>query len=305
MASFRSRAYAGDLDLPLLTRFASESLGERFPHDAQWHPGDIAWDLCCFIDEEDVRLWLEGERVVAAAWFDGPDQLCMETRPALTEVASDVLAWGDARLASKSADPGAALKVRAFNTDASRTRLLQGLGYERARAGAVHFRRDLALPIPEMSLPEGMAIVDCRDIDLDQRVACHRDAWSHLEEIGIKDAESGFSGEHYLRLRSMAAYDPELDLLVRTGEGELVANCICWTDEASRIGTFEPLGVCAAWRRQGLARELIFEGLRRLKQRGMAWARIHTANYNTPAIAAYLSCGFEVLDEARFWTRGA
>jgi len=61
--------------------------------------------------------------------------------------------------------------------------------------------------------------------------------------------------------------------------------------------------VANRYRKRGLARSAILEGLRRLKQRGMAWGRVSTARFNRPAIAAYASSGFTLIDRASWWSK--
>jgi ribosomal protein S18 acetylase RimI-like enzyme len=92
-------------------------------------------------------------------------------------------------------------------------------------------------------------------------------------------------------------------MLVLAPNGTLVANCIVWIDEKSGIATFEPVGTHARYRRRGLARLAMHEALRRAKVRGMRWARVSTAHFNAPAIAAYTRAGFELCDRAAWWTK--
>ena len=105
------------------------------------------------------------------------------------------------------------------------------------------------------------------------------------------------------RLAASPVYDPSLDILAETEDGRLVGGCICWADARSGVGTFEPVGTHVDYRGQGLARAVNVEGLRRLKARGMAWGRVSTAHFNAPAIATYLSCGFEIIDRTALWTK--
>ena len=42
----------------------------------------------------------------------------------------------------------------------------------------------------------------------------------------------------------------------------------------------------------GIGREVIYEGLRRLRAKGMRAARVGTAGFNAPAQALYEACGF-------------
>lgn len=299
------RAHAGRTDLPLLIDFASRSLKARFPLDANWHPGDLVWQLKDARDAHlDMRLWETSEGVVAAALFAGPGQLWLECLPQHEALVTEALAWAEAAMASERPRLGAnTLSVKLSEADGARIAQVEALGFERTSPEGVRFRRALDTDIPPLELPPGMRVRDSVGIDPERRAAAHRNAWNHLAHIGIENARSSFTFKTYGRLLAAPVYDPTLDLLVETDDGQLVAGCICWADAASGIGTFEPVGTHVDFRSQGLARAVNVEGLRRLRTRGMAWGRVSTAHFNAPAIATYLSCGFEIIDRPALWTK--
>lgn len=157
-------------------------------------------------------------------------------------------------------------------------------------------RRSLGDTLDEPELPATMKLRDCVEVDLNERSAAHRDAWSHLAHIGLPDAKSSFGTEIYARLRAAPLYDPALDLAVETLDGTIASCCICWVDTNNKLGLFEPVGTRHAFRRQGIACALILYGLLRLRAKGMRTAVIGTASFNHPAEAAYKACGFEIIE---------
>lgn len=193
--------------------------------------------------------------------------------------------------------------MKLFENDLDRIAILEERGYRRSGPEGVRFRRPLDRPIEHAALPEGIRVRDCVGIDPEQRAACHRDAWNHLAHIGIENARSTFTARTYAELLRSPVYDPALDMLAETVTGRLVANVICWADAASGVGTFEPVGTHVDFRGQGLARAVSVEALRRLQAKGLAWGRVSTAHFNAPAIATYLSCGFEIIDRAALWIK--
>ena len=62
----------------------------------------------------------------------------------------------------------------------------------------------------------------------------------------------------------------------------------------NRTGEFEPVGTRPAFRRQGLGKAVIAEGLRRLKARGATDAIVYTPHSNGSAVALYESAGFRI-----------
>ena len=298
------RRYADASDLHALLQFASRSLAERSPLGATWHPGDIAWELRGDYDsKQPIRFWESDGTVQALAWFVGPGQLWLEATPAGEALVADALGWAEESLRRHAGSGQApALSVRAFHGDLRRVQQLERLGFVQAGPEAVQFEFDLAGEPPRPELPAGFCVQDCVDVDVEKRAASHRDAWNDLAHIGIANASSSFSAAIYESVRNSPAYRPTLDLVVAAPDGALVASCICWADERSGIGIFEPMGTHPEFRGRRLARALLAEGLRRLKASGHARARIGTAPFNTSAIAAYSSV-FRLSDRSSWWSK--
>jgi ribosomal protein S18 acetylase RimI-like enzyme len=299
--SFDTRTYSGRGDLLPLQHFASTALALRFPLDATWHPGDFAWQLMPDYDRpQRVRMWLNEGAVQAVSLFEAPGRLLLEILPECAAFLPEIIGHAE-RSVSRSGQ--AALFVRVYDGDHVRLAALASLGYANCGPEGVIFRCDLSQSWTARDLPAGFRIRDSIGIAPVRRAKAHRDAWDDLSEIGLPEARSSFTTEIYEGLREAPGYDPALDILVETESGELVANLICWRDEGSAIGSFEPVGTHARYRKRGLARALILEGLRRLKRRGMRWARVSTAHFNRPAIATYASSGFVLIDRASWWSK--
>ena len=298
---FTAQAHAGRADLEPLIAFASASTAARFPLRAILHPGNVIWELMNDFDApQDMRLWRDGDDIGALAMFVGPGQLWFECLPAAEDLIGEMLRW--AEQSSRNAGRPS-LSIHVLDQDLARQRLVAARGYAREGPEAVQFRLYLACDVPPLDLPTGMRVRDCVEIDLQARALCHRDAWSHLAHIGLPDARSKFTADSYRKLLAAPLYDPTLDLVVETEEGDLVANCIGWADQESGIGEFEPVGCHVDYRGRGIAGAMMREGARRMKARGLKWARVGTAHFNAAAISAYQNGGFELVDRAIWWRK--
>lgn len=304
VSALTRRPYLDASDLEALLEFASRSLAERHPLGSTWHPGDIAWELRDPYDaRRPIELWERKGAVEAIAWFVGPGQLWLEATSSGEPWLPDIIARvEDLLLRGRSMGRATTLSVRAFQGDQVRIAGLSRLGFERAGPESVHFELDLAQASPEVELPLGFAVRDSVGIDPERRAASHRDAWSALDHIGVANARSTFSASAYESLRASPGYRPDLDLVVVAPDGALAANCICWSDELSGVGIFEPMGTHPDFRGRKLARALLAEGLRRLRGLGLRRVRISTAHFNTAAISAYSSL-FQPLDRSFWWSK--
>jgi len=295
--SLTSEAYRGAADLPALLAFAARFMAERWPMESIWHPGDIVWQLKPDYDAaKPIRLWSEGGAPLAMSMFTAADEFWIDSRS--EDVAAAVIAKAEGLAAKAGAQR---LAVRAWESDAARAATLARLGYAWGEGGPI-FRFDLSGDLPPVRLESGFTARDSVGLDPEARAKCHRDAWDHLEHLGI-EGRSSFSTEVYRALAAAPLYDPALDIVIAAPDGELVANALAWADPVSGVGNFEPVGASGAYRGRGFGRAAVVEGLHRLKAAGMRWARVGTAHFNAPAIATYLSSGFEITDRGALWTK--
>jgi ribosomal protein S18 acetylase RimI-like enzyme len=285
--------------------FVRDALPRRWPAFAYWHPGDVTWMLYADADRvvDDIRLWTDGDATTGFAWFYAPVFVRLDARPGIPRLVDEMLEWAEEKRTREAQGRDKGLSTIALESDPERIAVLESRGYERIERGNVHMRRSLEDPVEETRLPEGMHFRSCVDIDLEERAGAHRDAWSHLEHLGMPDAQSRFSLLAYEQLRREPGYRADLDLVVETRDGAHASCLIAWSDDANRVGLIEPVGTRDAWRRKGLARALNLEALRRLREAGMRSAQISTTSFNDRAEATYLSCGFEIVDRDWFWVK--
>ena len=104
------------------------------------------------------------------------------------------------------------------------------------------------------------------------------------------------SGDDYAHFVRLPGYNRDLDVVAVAPDGVIAAYVNGWIDPVNRIGYFGPVGACPAYRRQGLTRAALLEGLRRMKAHGMDRMFISTGVLNTPARRLYESIGFRVVN---------
>ncbi len=312
--SLVSRAFVGESDLELLIEFARRATAARSPGTTYWHAGDIVWQVFPYVGADvvdDIRLWFDDGVLAGFVLFEPPLRFEFDVSARSTldhALLSEMLAWSEGRrgelLREGAPDTPRAyaalgeqtIATTALESDVARIAALRRHGYEADDGGATYYARSLDVAIPESRLPEGMRLRHATDADLEQRVDLHRDAWSVW-------GPSSATVEAYRRLRGAPLYQQDLDVVIESGDGRLVSYCICWVDGTNGVATFEPVGTRPEFAGRGLAREVIFEALQRLRDRGMRRALVSTASVNERAMRLYPSCGFEVADRGRFYVK--
>jgi len=308
-------------DLAQLNAFVATQAA-RVPQHVYLMTSDVAWRLPGSGPKQNLRLWHDERGVAGFVWFEPTTGFEFEVRDDVgyaSPLVVEMLDWAEARRrefppayprfvdlesmqqwtaeiehprAPTQAD-GFCLTTLAFETDAVRVECLVARGYRPTRHFSPDYRRDLAVPIPGPRLPAGIRLRHVGEADLDARVACHRAAW----------LKSTWSLERYAEIRRGSCYDPELDIVLDVGSGTFASYCICWADRTTGVGSYEPVGTRPEWRGRGVGREVIYEGLRRLRDKGMHTARVGTAGFNAPAQALYEACGFERVGTCRTYMK--
>lgn len=273
-----------------------------------FHIGDVVWQRFRTGFDAGLRigLWEDGDgRVVGFTWYDGPDELVVSIHPevlptpAAGELLDGMLAWGEERRATyaERGEPSERLATGCLREDARSETLLTERGFVPDGVDAFRVnRRSLLDELPERPVAEGYQIVDITDEGLiPERVALHREVWH----------PSKLTEESYRWLRSRPEFDPELDLMAVSADGEGAAYAICWMDAETRTALFEPVGTRASHRRRGLAAAVLAEGMRRARAKGAETINVlnSSAPEYAPSSGLYASVGFRPVGHLRYWRR--
>lgn len=256
-----SRAYASDADFDLMRQLVADRFARRGPLN-YCTPGDLDWWRYPNDDQgglADVQLWFADDaHLVGFAWPQGK-QIDLLVDPDFAALQNDMYAWAENhRLRTHSGDDSPELTAWALDQDEQRLALLAERGYKQD-GDFYHVRaRSLSSAIEPPSLPDGYRIEHMRDDLIESRAAAQRDAFESTK----------MTAEKYRRLAQAPTYRPTLDLVALDPDGEVAAFATIWFDAANRAGTFEPVGTRHAQQRRGLARALLFDGMRRLREQG-------------------------------------
>ena len=268
-------------DLPLLTNFFDEARDLVGHGQGFLHAGDVWWRFGQNEPElHQIKMWFQNEKLIGFGWVIGGQSLGeIQLHPSLTDTEFDSLARAIVDWAKRVCPTEISTDCTASNSRL--IRVLESSGFARTESEGMDYVLDLNQPIPDLELPAGFQARHVLEPEFAERVSVHRDAFD----------PSKFTLERYARVRSMAGYRPDLDLVISTPENEFAAYCIAWISNG--IGYFEPVGTRAAYRRQGLGRAVILEGFRRLKALGAHSASVFSFANNR---AFYESCGFVVVN---------
>jgi mycothiol synthase len=219
--------------------------------------------------ERDVFMWeTEDGQIAAVLNCEEPGQTFLQVHPDYksAELEEQMITQAEASLRVPSRRGGIALWLWTDGGDAQRIEILQKRGFTHMEAYDEHqWRRDLRLPIPNSEVKAGYTIRPLGDeAELPSR------SWASWRAFhsGEPDEKYDSDWRWYLNIQAAPLYCNDLDLVAIAPTGEVAAFTTIWYDEATQSGCFEPVGCMPEHQRQGLARALMCEGMRRLKQYG-------------------------------------
>ena len=286
-----ARAYAGAADL----RRMEESLAHAYA-STSLRVGDLSWLSRDHTHRElalDIRLWEDATgQLIAWTYFRSNGEFNVFMVPATghaEDAARTALAAGDppVTLLTYAIDPGRSAEERTLAA------ALDRFGYQpdpsETSSGVLVRSLD---DLPAVSLPPGYRSdwVSTPAVMIG-RVAAHRAAF----------APSDLSVKRYQRVQRTLAYRAELDRVIVTDSGEVVAFCTAWFDERNQAGLLEPVGTRPAHQQRGLGRAVCLDALHALRASGARRAQVA---YATPAaFATYTSAGFQPVPGERVFAK--
>lgn len=293
------RCFQGEPDKRLMEDLARQTL------PANLHVTDLPYRFSssALDDPQNARLWFDRDEQLAA-WavlqvpFWTLDYVCHPDAEA--ELHAEMLAWADSRArALLDTDQGhPCWFANVFSGQANRIRDLEAAGYKwQGDVGEDSLAKVLMLragqtPVKVYQPPEGFTVRPLGGMDeVPDYVKLHRAVFE----------STTMTEEWRARTLLHPNYLPDLDLVIEAPNGRLVAFCICWLDEDSRVGRVEPLGCQKDFRRFALGRVALSEGLHRLQFRGAENIYVETDIDRNTALRLYESFNFQVIQEVRVY----
>lgn len=240
---------------------------------------------------DDIRVWEEiddvvssSKRIVALANPESMNDYFIQIDPAYSFLEQEILEWIEKHCKNKMRTSGKRkLRIHTIEGNSARELLLSELGYEKGETYMYLRLREVDLPIPQAECPEGYEIMSIRgESDYDKLSAVTRLVFGHGE---------WFTAEVYEEIAQCSFYKRDLDLVAVAPDGTFASFCTFRMDPASRITNLEPVGTHPHHRRLGLAKALIFEGLRRAMKYDPALLYVGAAN-NPATNRLYDSVGY-------------
>jgi mycothiol synthase len=258
------------------------------------HPGDLSWWLFYtnenFLDTK-ICLWEWNSSLAGWSLLSSSSRTFdVFVRPELhgRSLEAKIMLWAEESQANTLRD----LKkdrIRTMwvaETDRSRIQWLEMRGFQPNQQGMLIMQRSLGSCLPAVDLPDGFQV---RSVAGENEVRLRAEA-----SFAAFGSEKSFEDylQRMLRFMRSPVYQPGMDLVAVSPEGQFASFCILWPDPVNHVGLFEPVGTHPDFQGRGLGKAVLASGLHRLRHLGMTHTSVCVETDNNPAIRLYESMGF-------------
>lgn len=280
MTDITVRLYAGETDWQAISdllnaceavdRLVEDTSFSKFRMEFDLPPTDKARDICLWEDATGSLIAFGYLRIPQSGKIiDGLLRFFVGPAARGGDLERQIIAWGERRMREVAAERGVPVKLRsgARHHQGDRIAVLEACGFKPER---YFFRmaRSLDGAIPEPPLPAGFT--------LRQGGQQNTEAWAEMCEQAFSENwnHHRVTVERVKRELANPHYRPELDLMAVAPDGTFAAFCYCalnpeWNARSGRNeGWIASLGTRPGFRRMGLGRAMLFQGLHRLKAAG-------------------------------------
>jgi predicted N-acetyltransferase YhbS len=244
---------------------------------------------------ETIGVAEAGGQIVGVVHFeDSPAFVYFQIRPGWAAIGPELIGWAEERLGGWSHTlERNVIGLYIDETKPDLAALAADRGYEiHPEFAGPHARLDLDRHIPEKALPSGFrlqSLADDNDLDKIGRVLWR--GFNHKGPRPIHDTEGRRMMQRAPHFRR------DLTLVVVAPNGEFVSCGGMWVIPENRVAYVEPVATDPDYRRMGLGRAVVEEGLRRAAAEGATTAWVGSGQ------EFYLAMGFTVAFQTDLWVR--
>jgi len=241
---------------------------------------------------DQIGIWEEGEKIVAVVNYETDlGEAFFQFRPGYETLRTEMLDYAEAHLTGEKGH----LHAFVNDSDLAFTALVKERGYvHNSREDRPLTQFSIPEPFPPIILPKGFRLLSLADEPDWGKV--HRVMYRGFNHPGDPDVNAENKEMRRVMFDTVTA-DLSLKIVVAATDGSFVSICGMFYQPEGRYGYVEPVATDPDYRRMGLGKAAVLEGIRRCAQRGALEAFVGS---NQPF---YLALGFEPLHISCCWEK--
>ena len=244
------------------------------------------------VDLNSIGIWeTRGEIVGVVHPEHAMGTAYFEIDPEYGPLKKEILSFAEEHLSAAS-DGGRRLGVYINDQDDDFQSVASEMGYKRGDGCEPMSRFAIPDPFPPISLPAGFRLKSLAEENNLHKV--DRVLWRGFNH-GDEPPEDGIEDREFMQ--SAPNFRKDLNIVVEAPDGNFVSYCGMWYEPVHAVAYVEPVATDPDYRRMGLGRAAVLEGIRRC---GIMGARVACVGSAKPF---YLSLGFRQVYNRSVWER--
>ena len=295
--SVQKRLCSGPEDFPAISDFLY-SLYKPDNRDGNWLQPvwEYAYTHPWFDDDavSHIGIWEENNTIVGVTMYElALGEAFFQTAPGYEYLKPEMLNHAKEHFIRCADDGTRYLHAFVSDFDTDFEHIVQSRGYtESPKRDRPMARWVLPEQFPETTVPEGFTVkslADENDLRKTDRVL-----WRGFDHPG-EPPEDGVEGRK--RMQSGPHFRLDLTMVAEAPNGDFVSFAGLWFDAVNNIAYVEPVATDPDYRRMGLARAALTEGVRRCAELGA------TVAFVGATLPIYRSMGFELVYTSKCWRK--
>jgi predicted N-acetyltransferase YhbS len=216
-----------------------------------------------------------------------------QLKPGYEFLKPEMLAYAETTLYGTTPGGERTLQVYINDFDTAFEELVKAKGYEMKPAWARPVSKfTIPHPFPTVDVPQGFRLKSlAEDNDL-QKI--HRVLWRGFNHQG-EPPEDEIEGRR--KMQSGPNFRHDLTIVVEAPDGAFVSFCGMWHEKTNHIAYVEPVATDPDYRRMGLGKAAVLEGIRRCGAEGATVAYVGSDQQ------FYKAIGFKTLYNSNCWVK--
>ncbi len=241
-----------------------------------------------------ISIWEDADQIVAVIHFElALGDVYLEVKEGYEHLKKAMIEYAEAHLSIDKKSGGQRLRVYVNDFDEELKALLTKRGYcMKHPVAEAESTFDIPESMDDAILPDGYTLKGLdEENDL---VKLDRLIWRGFNHEG-EPPEDNIDGRK--QMQSSPNYDMSLNIVVHGPEGQYCSYAGIWYDDVNKLGYVEPVCTDPDYRRMGLGRAAVLEGIRRCAKRGATIAKVGSRQ------PFYLALGFKEVYSRQLWSK--
>ena len=250
-----------------------------------------------YLDEnslDKIGIWEDVGEIVGVAHYESSlGEVFFETHPRYSSLKPEMLDYAEQQLYGVTKKGERIVNAFVNDFDSEFVKHIQFRGYQRV---SEHDRPIsqfiIPKPFPKISLPDGFRVKSLKDDNDFFKI--HRVLWRGFGHEG-EPTKDGIQDRR--TMQTVPNFRKDLNIVIEGPDGNFVSYSGTWFDLTNQIAYVEPVATDPDYRRRGLGKAAVLEGIRRCGEDGA------TVAYVGSDLKFYMAIGFTKIFTSNCWKK--